>query len=131
MCTLVLSHNAQAEFYVWVDESGVKHISMIPREGFNPDGTVKDEYNPNAFAYQYKRLPGYLNKIFRQNEKKKEAETIKWHFPPLLQIYLYYPVIVNTTFPAAKCCFIRPYKFEIIYIEFLVVNCNQFQICMV
>jgi len=66
------------ELYVWHDENGVKHISMIPREGFNSDGTVKDQYNPNSFVYQHKLL---LEDIQRKSEQHEKESLPEWKEP--------------------------------------------------
>ena len=55
------------DFHVWVDEYGVKHVSMIPPEGYDSDGNIKDDFNPNSIVYQYKYI---------HNEHEKHADQI-------------------------------------------------------
>ena len=43
-------------FHVWIDESGRKQVSTIPRHGFNQAGEVRRPYDPNSLTSQYHEM---------------------------------------------------------------------------
>ena len=45
-----------AGFHVWIDESGRKQVSTIPRNGFNQAGEVRRPYDPNSLTSQYHEM---------------------------------------------------------------------------
>jgi len=58
--------DARAEFYVWYDDEGHKHISNVPAQGFTRSGDVRDAYDPNSIVYQHALM---LDQLTQQGRK--------------------------------------------------------------
>lgn len=71
-CTLV--HDAVAEFYVWNDDQGRKHVSNIPARGFAGVGNIRSAYDPNSIVYQHARMLDTLAEQSAAIAHKREAE---------------------------------------------------------
>ena len=48
--------DAPAEFYVWYDDEGHKHVSNVPAPGFTGDVDVRGAYDPRSIRYQHARM---------------------------------------------------------------------------
>lgn len=73
---------AQAEFHVWIEPSGRKHISSIPRTGFTANGMLAGRHNPNSIVFQQRKMIARLNEqavaiAALEAEKARAAETIE------------------------------------------------------
>lgn len=47
---------AAAEFHVWRDRAGHKHVSTVPARGYRAERTLRPDYDPNSIVYQHRRL---------------------------------------------------------------------------
>jgi hypothetical protein len=65
---------AQAEFHVWYDAAGDKHVSTIPRQGFSPAGTIRPAYDPNSIVYQQRRMLDNLSLQADELARQRDAE---------------------------------------------------------
>lgn len=45
-----------AGFHVWIDETGRKQVSTIPRDGFNHLGDIRRPYDPNSLTLQHHEM---------------------------------------------------------------------------
>ena len=72
LCTL--GSHAGAEFYVFYDDEGHKHVSSIPAHGFASNGDIKRAYDPNSIVYQYARMREILAEQGVEITHKREDE---------------------------------------------------------
>ena len=50
----LLSKGVSAQdFHIWIDGSGDRHISTIPRDGFTEQGRLRSAYDPNSLVAQH------------------------------------------------------------------------------
>lgn len=49
-------------FDVFKDSSGKRHISIIPKQGYDQRGNIKEAYNPNSIVHQHAELVRKLKK---------------------------------------------------------------------
>ncbi len=47
---------AAAEFHVWHDAAGHKHVSSVPARGYRAERRLKPQYDPNSIVYQHRRM---------------------------------------------------------------------------
>lgn len=45
-----------AEFHVWRDAAGHKHVSTVPARGYRAERLLRPGYDPNSIVYQHRRL---------------------------------------------------------------------------
>lgn len=48
--------DAAAEFHVWRDAAGHKHVSTVPARGYRAERTLRPAYDPNSIVYQHRRM---------------------------------------------------------------------------
>ena len=70
-CICGVHEPVSAEFYQWIDKSGRKHVSNIPRRGVHADGTLKERYDPNSVAYQHAQLLSSLRREATEIERRQ------------------------------------------------------------
>jgi hypothetical protein len=58
--------DARAEFFVWYDDEGHKHVSNVAAQGFTGDGDVRGAYDPRSIVYQHARM---LDKLTQQGRE--------------------------------------------------------------
>jgi len=71
---------ARAEFHVWVDAAGHRHVSNIPAWGFAADGSLRRGGNPNSFVFQHRLMLQSLEirerELAELREAAERAETV-------------------------------------------------------
>ncbi|MGR9090833.1 MAG: hypothetical protein ACU85U_09670 [Gammaproteobacteria bacterium] len=65
---------ASAEFHVWRDADGRKHVSTIPARGYRADRTLRPGYDPNSIVYQHQRMLGHLHALSEEIEQRAAAD---------------------------------------------------------
>jgi hypothetical protein len=77
----IFADGASAEFHVWRDDQGGKHISNVPAQGFIGDGDIRSTYDPNSIVYQHARLLDTLaaqgEAIARRHEQERRGFEIE------------------------------------------------------
>ena len=74
-----------AEFYVFFDGEGRRHVSNIPAYGFTARGAIKSPYDPNSIVYQHGRLREDLTRQAEDIALRREREQISAELPPEIQ----------------------------------------------
>ena len=64
---------ASAEFHVWRDTDGRKHVSTIPARGYRADRTLRPGYDPNSIVYQHRRMLAHLQALSADIEQQAAA----------------------------------------------------------
>jgi hypothetical protein len=70
----LLSFHARAEFYIWFDELGYKHVSMVPRECITEHKTVRQDCLHYAGTGEYVQPPPPTAEQFAERERVQRAE---------------------------------------------------------
>ena len=76
---------AAAEFHVWHDAAGHKHVSSVPARGYRAERTLRPGYNPNSIVYQHRRMRERLQLLAAElDEQAALAEQEAGADPPIL-----------------------------------------------
>ena len=68
------AHGVAANFQVFTDRDGNRHVSNIAPEGFAADGTIKPAYDPNSIVYQYPLMLQRLRQMRIESELRAREE---------------------------------------------------------
>lgn len=61
---------AAAEFHVWRDAAGHKHVSTVPARGYRAERTLRPAYDPNSIVYQHPRMRERLQVLAAQLDEQ-------------------------------------------------------------
>ena len=67
--------NDVIRFDVVENNGGKRHISIIPKSGYDENGEIKDSYNPNSIVFQHARMVQELLKENREIMLNAEEES--------------------------------------------------------
>jgi len=67
---VVTCGEAAAEFHVWRDAAGHKHVSSVPARGYRAERSLKPQYDPNSIVYQHRRMRERLQLLQAQLEQQ-------------------------------------------------------------
>ena len=71
---LSAAFGAAADFQVFTDQHGKRHVSNIAPEGFAADGSIKPAYDPNSVVYQYPLMLQRLHQMRFDSEQRAREE---------------------------------------------------------
>ncbi len=71
---LCAASSAVADFHVFTDRDGKRHVSNIAPEGFASNGSIKPKYDPNSVVYQYPMMLRQLNEMRIESEQRAREE---------------------------------------------------------
>ncbi len=61
---------AAAEFHVWHDAAGHRHVSTVPARGYRTERTLRPGYDPNSIVYQHRRMRERLQLLAAQLDEQ-------------------------------------------------------------
>jgi len=66
--------NDVIRFNVVENNAGKRHVSIIPKSGYDENGEIKDNYNPNSIVFQHAQMVQELLKENREIMQDAEEE---------------------------------------------------------